>query len=975
MRRLRPYPQVLCGCLALALSAAAAAQEARIAVTERALALFVDIDGRAVPVRSTEHAILAPAVRTVPGSAAMGVTWTERDALGRNVPWAARSVDGRSFGEPRPAEHELLLRYARFDPLVAAPVVPAGLDAGAARLAIVQYHTPAIEAYRAAVRAAGGDVLFYLAHQANVVEADAAALARIAALPFVRWTGPFHAAYKLEEGLLAVAADALALRVNLITTRRGPAGQAPLHAQIRALGGTVESPLDPSMLVTATLTAAQIAALAHSDAVQWIDRWSAPADDMDVARAFHGANYVEGLAGYNGAGVRVEVMDGGCDQTHPDIQNFVVHTTNVTGSHGTCTSGIVVGTGAGNAAARGVLPAAFLTIGYYNNFAGGSRYNHTAELQNASLVYKAVLQSNSWGSSLTTAYNSTSQNMDLILFDHQRISILQSQSNAGTQSSRPEAWAKNVISIGGIKHVDTESKSDDTWTNGASIGPAADGRIKPDLASFYDATLCPDVVGSGGYASGNYYSSFGGTSGATPITAGHLGLLYQMWSDGVFGNPTPGTTVFDNRPNNTTMKALAINTATQWTFSGTSHDLTRTHQGWGHIDVRAAWDLRNAMFVVDETDVLTELASTTHNVTVAAGTPALRTTLVYRDPPGTTSSTLHRINDLDLKVTSPTGTIYHGNAGLSAGMWSTAGGSPNGVDTVENVFVQNPAAGVWQVTITAADVNQDAHVETGAVDADYALVVSGVNTAPITPPAAPTDLVAVAASSSQIDLAWTDNATNEGGFKIERSPDGAAWAEIAQVGANTTAHADTGLAASTTYYYRARAFNGGGDSGWSNTANATTNPPLNVDHRATAQTATAGTVSGSFTNTHASDDVYQSIQEVLSAGSASKRYSYLEHRWTFAITTGSNPVFWLEAHHTANSEGDDFVFAYSTNGTSYTDMVTVTKTSDNGTHQTFALPASLSGTVYVRVRDADRTRRRTVLDTVFVDDMFIRTVQ
>lgn len=84
-------------------------------------------------------------------------------------------------------------------------------------------------------------------------------------------------------------------------------------------------------------------------------------------------------------------------------------------------------------------------------------------------------------------------------------------------------------------------------------------------------------------------------------------------------------------------------------------------------------------------------------------------------------------------------------------------------------------------------------------------------------------------------------------------------------------------------------------------------------------------------------------------------------------------MFWLESHHTANSEGDDFVFAYSTNGTSYTDMVTVTKTADDDGHQTYTMPASITGTVHVRVRDANRTKRRTVLDTVYVDDMFIRT--
>jgi hypothetical protein len=57
-------------------------------------------------------------------------------------------------------------------------------------------------------------------------------------------------------------------------------------------------------------------------------------------------------------------------------------------------------------------------------------------------------------------------------------------------------------------------------------------------------------------------------------------------------------------------------------------------------------------------------------------------------------------------------------------------------------------------------------------------------------PAAPTNLTATAASSSQINLSWTDNSNNETGFKVERS----------------------------------KAYNAGGNSGYSNVASATTLP-------------------------------------------------------------------------------------------------------------------------------------------------------
>ena len=79
------------------------------------------------------------------------------------------------------------------------------------------------------------------------------------------------------------------------------------------------------------------------------------------------------------------------------------------------------------------------------------------------------------------------------------------------------------------------------------------------------------------------------------------------------------------------------------------------------------------------------------------------------------------------------------------------------------------------------------------------------------------------------------------------------------------------------------------------------------------------------------------------------------------------------AHRSASADGDSFVFAYSLDGTNYTDMLTVTKTGDDDAYQSHVLPGSLGGTVYIRVRDSDRTRGNLTLDTVTIDHMFIRS--
>jgi hypothetical protein len=107
---------------------------------------------------------------------------------------------------------------------------------------------------------------------------------------------------------------------------------------------------------------------------------------------------------------------------------------------------------------------------------------------------------------------------------------------------------------------------------------------------------------------------------------------------------------------------------------------------------------------------------------------------------------------------------------------------------------------------------------------DFVLTSSSPNpqTQPPPIPASPSNLTATAASSSQISLAWSDASTNEAGFKIERSINGAPFTEVATVGANINRYNSTGLSASTKYYYRVRAYNSSGNSGYSNTAAATT---------------------------------------------------------------------------------------------------------------------------------------------------------
>ncbi|MEM6829779.1 MAG: fibronectin type III domain-containing protein, partial [Bacteroidota bacterium] len=86
----------------------------------------------------------------------------------------------------------------------------------------------------------------------------------------------------------------------------------------------------------------------------------------------------------------------------------------------------------------------------------------------------------------------------------------------------------------------------------------------------------------------------------------------------------------------------------------------------------------------------------------------------------------------------------------------------------------------------------------------------------------PTNLAASSASSSSINLTWSDNSTGEDGFKIERRQGAGSWTQIGTATTGSTSYTSTGLSASTTYSYRIRAYLGSNHSTYSNTASATT---------------------------------------------------------------------------------------------------------------------------------------------------------
>jgi hypothetical protein len=130
-----------------------------------------------------------------------------------------------------------------------------------------------------------------------------------------------------------------------------------------------------------------------------------------------------------------------------------------------------------------------------------------------------------------------------------------------------------------------------------------------------------------------------------------------------------------------------------------------------------------------------------------------------------------------------------------------------------------------------------------------------------------------------------------------------------------------------------------------------------VTNLATAdfQTAEGSIASGSYLDTWTQNDVREVLREGHTGGPPGQRRSLLDHTWTFQVVTGSSYTFSIDAHHDANNEGDDFELFYSLDNSTFTSMLTVTKTADNDTLQTYGFTEDIAGTVYVRVLDTDQT--------------------
>ena len=237
------------------------------------------------------------------------------------------------------------------------------------------------------------------------------------------------------------------------------------------------------------------------------------------------------------------------------------------------------------------------------------------------------------------------------------------------------------------------------------------------------------------------------------------------------------------------------------------------------------------------------------------------------------------------------------------------------------------------------------------------------------PPSAPGGLTATAGGYDFIELAWSDLSSNEAAFVVQHSLDAASWSDIASLPGNTESFTHFGLAPESTHFYRVRAENSAGSSGYSNTASDTTEPlPATIEDVATGEIAIQGTVSGSYVATQSSGGAVQTVAETHTGGPKKNRKQSYRHAWNFDVFGGAGGVVVSVDAWVSGSEGANFYYSLD-GGVTRSLMFTVDNTVSTGP-KLFTLPAGASGAVRIEVQDAAQTAGEPV-DSVTVDHIVI----
>ncbi len=421
--------------------------------------------------------------------------------------------------------------------------------------------------------------------------------------------------------------------------------------------------------------------------------------------------------------------------------------------HGTHVSGSILGNGknSDNRIRGGAFGARLVMEGMWSDIMNNIMPPAIPKLFDAAYAEGARIHSNSWGAPNSAGrYDNWAVLTDAWLFEHPDYLAMFAAGNDGSDNNKDgvvdegsvssPGSAKNVLTVGASKNLLLEGgiqkpmkelrNGTDKWSveplassvlsddiRGlaafSSRGPAADGRIKPEIVapgtnivSARDKHPSADPAKMSWGVYDDNYVFMGGTSMATPVAAGAMALtrqflLQKLGTESVSSallKATIANSAEDLFPGQFGVRATGQEEPTQ---------RPNNHEGWGRVNLANLTGNRS-LELHDERQGLATGAVKEFSVNVIAGSP-LRVTMAYTDAPGIASAQRALVNDLDLTVTDSSGHTFFPN-GRS---------DKDAVNNMEEIDLLAPMAGTYKVTVRGDNVPQG---KNGAQP--YALVIS-----------------------------------------------------------------------------------------------------------------------------------------------------------------------------------------------------------------------------------------------------------
>ena len=649
-------------------------------------------------------------------------------------------------------------------------------DASGKNYYIVQFGGIAKGEWLESLRQIGVEIVQYVPHQAFIVYGDAAAIGKIANHSKVRWAGKYAEQQKISPELndftarpenekTAMFDVAVFSRADLAVVSSEFANT--VNGQII---NQIKLPSNFFNILRVEIPVGELSKIAAMPNVFRVDPYTKPIVEDERSAQIVAGNIFSSTAllspGYNplaqfgsdGSNVTVAVVDDGV--SIPGNGGFYISSENTangplrgaepgaTGGHGHFNASIIAGStpfgaldpqgynyGLGIAPKANIVNIPFTKSGYTGDDAQAVDDTLNAAGPNG---IKSYISNNSWGNgangnsydSYAAMYDGFVHDASLVTSSFDPLSIIFSAGNCGNSPvgfacsgqnglTRPKV-AKNIITVGNSENLRSElggtsANNADDLASSSSRGPAADGRIKPDVTAP-GTVITGSRAGNGGGLDGgtidanHYYSS--GTSHSAPQVAGAAALFTSYWKriNGGTVNPSPAM-----------IKATIINTAQEMNGANAGGAIPNGNEGWGRINMKYMLNTGVRMKYIDQETTLSGVGEKmTIEGTVVDPTKPVRVSLVWTDPPGVANPAL--VNNLDLTVKIGANT-YKGN--VFGGGTSITGGSFDTLNNVENVFlpVGISAGTPFTIEVAATALNGDGRYgNASGFDQTFALV-------------------------------------------------------------------------------------------------------------------------------------------------------------------------------------------------------------------------------------------------------------